>query len=60
MFKFTSQANHLAKLKALKDEYESECKSLQDIYKRRKRVNGKVLSTLGQVMDTPNYGYKII
>lgn len=59
-FKFTSQANHLSKLKTLIDEYEAECKSLQDIYKRRKRVDGKILSTLGQVMDTPNYGYKII
>lgn len=58
-FKFTSQANHLAKLKTLLETYETECKSLQDIYKRRKRIDGKLLSTLGQVMDTPNYGYKI-
>lgn len=59
-FKFTSQANHMAKLKTLIDEYEAECKSLQDTYKRRKRVNGEIRSTLGQVMDAPNYGYKII
>ena len=58
-FKFTSQANHMAKLKVMIDEYEEQCKSLQDTYKRRKRVDGKILSTLGQVMEVPDYGYKI-
>lgn len=58
-FKFSSQANHMAKLKVMMDKAKEECKSLQDAYKRRKRVDGKVLSTLGQVMEQPNYGYKI-
>lgn len=58
-FKFTSQANHMAKLKTLIDAYSAQCKSLQDIYKRRKREDGKILSTLGQVMEEPDYGYKI-
>ena len=63
-FKFTSQANHMAKLKVMIDKYEEECRCLQDIYKRRKRVdteNGKkeFISTLGQIMEVPGYGYKI-
>lgn len=58
-FKFTSQANHLAKLKVMIEEYTSQCKSLQDTYKRRKRIDGKILSSLGQVMEEPDYGYKI-
>lgn len=58
-FKMSSQANHMAKLKAMIDEYETQCKSLQDTYKRRKREDGKILSSLGQVMEVPGYGYKI-
>lgn len=63
-FKFTSQANHMAKLKIMIDKYEEECRCLQDTYKRRKRVdaeNGKkvFISTLGQIMEVPGYGYKI-
>lgn len=49
----------MAKLKTLIDVYSAQCKSLQDIYKRRKREDGKILSTLGQVMEEPDYGYKI-
>lgn len=60
MFKFSSQANHLAKLKLMIDAAVAQCKSLQDTYKRRKRTDdGEILSTLGQVMETPGYGYKI-
>ena len=55
----SSQANHMAKIKLLIDKYEEEAKSLQNIYKRRKRDKGKILSSLGQIMDTPNYGFKI-
>ena len=36
-FKFTSQANHMAKLKNLKEKYETEGFHLQRLYKRRKR-----------------------
>lgn len=58
-FKFTSQANHMAKLKVMIDEYEAQCKSLQDTYKRRKVVKGKILSTMDQIMSTPSYGLGI-
>ena len=58
-FKMTSQANHMAKIKLLIDKYEEEAKSLQNTYKRRKRDKGQILSSLGQIMDTPRYGYKI-
>lgn len=58
-FKMSSQANHMAKLKVLIDKYEEEAKSLQNTYKRRIRKEGKILSTLGKIMETPSYGYKI-
>lgn len=58
-FKMSSQANHMAKLKNMMEQYITLCKSAQDTYKRRKRKGGKILSTLGQVMETPKYGYRI-
>lgn len=58
-FKMSSQANHLAKLKNMSEWYVSQCKSAQDTYKRRKVKEGKILSSLGQIMETPDYGYKI-
>lgn len=58
-FKFTSQANHMAKLKVLIDAYNKDCFHLQRLYKRRVFKDGQVLSTMGQVMTTPGYGYKI-
>ena len=58
-FKMTSQANHMAKIKVLKENAIKDANSLVDRYKRRKIVNGEVLSTLGEIMETPNYGYKI-
>lgn len=58
-FKFTSQANHMAKLKELKKAYEEDCFKLQRLYKRRKLVNGQIQSTMGQLMEGPAYGYKI-
>lgn len=58
-FKFTSQANHMAKLKTLIDAYRQECFHLQRLYKRRKIVDGEVRSTAGLIMTTPSYGYKI-
>ena len=47
-FKFTSQANHMAKVLALKKNYEKEGFHLQRLYKRRKKDNesGIYLSTL--------------
>ena len=59
-FKFTSQANHMAKLKVLQDSYRQECFHLQRLYKRRKRTEeGQIQSTIGQIMSTPQYGWKI-
>ena len=58
-FKFTSQANHMAKLKVLIDAYNKESFHLQRLYKRRLFKDGQVLSTMGQVMTTPSYGYNI-
>lgn len=58
-FKFASQANHMNKLKALVAAARQEGFHLQRVYKRRKRVDGKIQSSLGQIMEVPNYGYKI-
>lgn len=50
-FKFTSQANHMSKLLALKKDYEREGFHLQRLYKRRKTdKNGVYRSTFGEIM----------
>ena len=50
-FKFTSQANHMAKLKNLAEIYKQEGFHLQRLYKRRKKdVNGIYRSTMGELM----------
>lgn len=50
-FKFTSQANHMAKLKTLVDKYTQEGFHLQRLYKRRKKgKDGKIYSTMGEIM----------
>lgn len=59
-FKFTSQANHMAKIKVMMDAYRQECFRLQRLYKRRKRTaDGEIRSTAGLIMTTPDYGYRI-
>lgn len=58
-YKFTSQANHIARLKTLMDAYRQECFHLQRLYKRRKLVNGEIRSTASLLMTTPSYGYNI-
>ena len=58
-FKFTSQANHMAKLKTMIDAYKTDCFKLQRLYKRRKVVDGKLQSTMSQIMEVPGYGYKV-
>ena len=58
-FKFTSQANHMAKLKVMIDAAKQDCFHLQRLYKRRIIVNGEVRSTAGQIMTTPAFGYKL-
>jgi hypothetical protein len=51
-FKFTSQANHMAKLQAMKRDYERRGFHLQRLYKRRKAdENGIMRSTFGSIMD---------
>ena len=53
-FKFTSQANHMSKLLALKKDYEREGFHLQRLYKRRKiDKNGIQRSTLSMIMGEP-------
>ena len=53
-FKFTSQANHMHKLKGLQEEYERKCFHLQRLYKRRKAdKNGIMRSTFGSIMSSP-------
>lgn len=51
-FKFTSQANHMAKLLQVKQQYEQEGFHLQRLYKRRKAdENGIMRSTFGSIME---------
>lgn len=53
-FKFTSQANHMHKLKGLQEEYERKGFHLQRLYKRRKAdKNGIMRSTFGSIMSSP-------
>lgn len=52
-FKFTSQANHIAKLESQKEKYTQEGFHLQRLYKRRKAdENGIYRSTFGSIMET--------
>lgn len=52
-FKFTSQANHLAKLTTLRKEYERVGFHLQRLYKRRKAdINGIMQPTIGSIMSS--------
>ena len=56
-FKFTSQANHMSKLLALKKDYEREGFHLQRLYKRRKKdENGIMRSTFGTIMEASPEG----
>ena len=51
-FKFTSQANHMSKVQALKTEYERLGFHMQRLYKRRKADDkGVMRSTFGSIMD---------
>ena len=55
-FKFTSQANHMAKLKVMIDAQKQDSIHLQRIYKRRRINNGSVQSTMSQIVSQPDYG----
>ena len=51
-FKFTSQANHMAKILSLKKDYEREGFHLQRLYKRREKdKEGIMRSTMGKIME---------
>lgn len=59
-FKFTSQANHMAKLKVLVDSHKTDSLHLQRLYKRRIRTeSGEIQSTLGSIVTKPAYGFKV-
>lgn len=59
-FKFSSQANHMAKLVELITEYKEQKINLQRLYSRRRlNANGIYESTMGDIMTTPTYGYNI-
>lgn len=50
-FKFTSQANHMAKIKNLLDKYEQESNHLQKLYKRRiVDKDGSIKTTIPTLM----------
>ena len=55
-FKFTSQANHMAKLKVLIDAQKQDSVHLQRIYKRRIFTENGAQSTMGQIVSQPSYG----
>lgn len=56
-FKFTSQANHMHKLKDLQKEYERKGFHLQRLYKRRKTdKDGIMKSTFGGIMQSSARG----
>lgn len=51
-FKFTSQANHMAKVQAMKNDFEQKGFHLQRLYKRRKKdKNGILRSTFSSIME---------
>ena len=51
-FKFTSQANHMAKILQLKKDYQREGFHMQRLYKRRiKKQNGVMRSTFNQIVE---------
>lgn len=55
-FKFTSQANHMAKLKVMIDAQKADSIHLQRIYKRRKVTPDGIQSTMSQIVSKPTYG----
>ena len=51
-FKFTSQANHMAKILTVKQDYEREGFHLQRLYKRRRKgADGSIESTFDTIMS---------
>lgn len=59
-FKMSSQANHMSKLVVLKKETHADNIHQQRLYKRRLLgEDGRIRSTMGQIMTTPSYGYQL-
>ena len=59
-FKFTSQANHMAKIQNMKANYEKEGFHLQRLYKRRiVNDNGETKSTMETIMESYPQGRKV-
>lgn len=52
-FKFTSQANHMAKLKVMIDAQKADSVHLQRIYKRRKFTSDGAQSTMNEIVSKP-------
>lgn len=55
-FKFTSQANHMAKLKLMIDAQKQDSFHLQRLYKRRWFTKNGAQSAMGQIISKPTYG----
>ena len=55
-YKFTSQANHMAKIKVIIDASKADCLHLQRLYKRRIAGGSGIQSTMGQIVSKPSYG----
>lgn len=59
-FKFTSQANHMAKILTVQKDYERKGFHLQRLYKRRTiNDNGETKSTIGTIMESYPQGRKV-
>lgn len=54
-FKFTSQANHMNKIKELKADYIKQGFHLQRVYKRRRREDGSLVSTMSDLRMGRSY-----
>lgn len=56
-FKFTSQANHMAKLQSMKKDWERTGFHLQRLYKRREKdEKGNIIPTMSHLMEP--YGFE--
>ena len=59
-FKFTSQANHMAKILTVQKDYERKGFHLQRLYKRRiVNDNGETKSTIETIMEYYPQGRKV-
>lgn len=57
-FKFTSQANHMAKLKVMIDAQQKDLLHMQRLYKRRKMGADGPQSTMGEIVSKSSYGVR--